>query len=73
MALSSEQQFQLELEQLRHVNQIEIEKKRMAFEAIRLAKETLIEVNRNKSFEESSISPEDIITFAKKLITSVDE
>lgn len=72
MALTEDQQFQLDLERTRHANNMEAEAKRTRLEAVRLAKETLIEAARNKPIDESGVTAEEIIAFASKLTAHVD-
>lgn len=72
MALTEEHQFQLELERVRHANILEAEAKRARLEAVRLAKETLIEAARNKPIGEGAVTAEEIIAFASTLTAHVD-
>lgn len=72
MALNDDQQFQLELENARNANLLALEDRRAKLEAIRLAKETLIENARNQPVGDSGVSAEDIIAFANKLTASVN-
>ena len=73
MTLAEDQQFQIYLENTRHANQMTAEQKRTRLEAVRLAKETLIENARNKPVEESAVSAADIIVFAQELTNYVGE
>lgn len=73
MTLTEDQQFQIYLENTRHANQMTAEQKRTRLEAVRLAKETLIENARNKPVEESAVSAADIIVFAQELTNYVGE
>lgn len=72
MALTSDQQFQMDIESVRHANQMAAEAKRSRVELIRLAKETLIENARNKTPEESIVSATDIVAFAQQLAAYAD-
>lgn len=72
MALTEDQQFQLDMENTRHANQMAAEIKRIRFDTVRLAKETLIENARNKPVGEGEVTAEDIIAFADKLTAHVD-
>jgi hypothetical protein len=73
MTLTEDQQFQIYLENTRHANQMTAEQKRTRLEAVRLAKETLIENARNKPVEESAVSAADITAFAQELTNYVGE
>jgi hypothetical protein len=64
---------QQEIENIRHTNQVAAEARRNRLEAIRLAKETLIENARNKPVEESAVSAADITAFAQELTNYVGE
>ena len=66
MALTAEQQAQVDYD-----NAARAVERRM--EAIRLAKETLIENDRSKSVEERGVSSADIIQFATDLETYVNQ
>lgn len=72
MALNAEHQFQLDLENTRHANLSQLEAQRAKLEAIRLAKEVLLENARNKPTDSREVSAEDIIAFAEKLTASAD-
>jgi hypothetical protein len=72
MALDSQQQFQLDLENVRHTNQMTAEQRRARLEVVRLAKETLIENARYKSVEEASVTATEITVFADELNTYVN-
>jgi hypothetical protein len=73
MALTEDQQFQIDLENARHANQMAAEQKRTRLEAVRLAKETLIENARNKPAEEAGVSAAEITAFAQELTNYVGE
>lgn len=64
---------QLETENLRHANQMTAEQKRTRLEAVRLAKETLIENARNKPVDEAGITAAEITAFAQELTNYVGE
>lgn len=76
MALTTELQAQLELsdamEATRHTNQMAIQTKQTKLEAIRLAKETLIENARSKPADSREVTAADITTFAAALIASIN-
>jgi hypothetical protein len=72
MALDSQQQFQLDLENVRHTNQMTAEQRRARLEVVRLAKETLIENARYKSVEEAGVTATEITVFADELNTYVN-
>lgn len=72
MALAVEQQFQIDLENTRHANQMAAEEKRARLEAVRLAKETLIENARNKPIDDRDVSAAEITAFADALTTYVN-
>ena len=76
MALTTELQAQLELsdamEATRHTNQMAIQTKQTTLEAIRLAKETLIENARSKPADSREVTAADITTFAAALIASIN-
>ena len=67
MALTVDQQFQMDLETARHANQMAAEAKRAKLEAIRLAKETLIENARSKPVDARDVTAADITAFAAAL------
>lgn len=73
MAYTVDQQFQIDFENARHQNMMQAEDKRAKLEAIRLAKETLVENARNKPMDDREITAEDILAFAAKLAASVNE
>jgi hypothetical protein len=76
MALTTDQQSQLELsdamETTRHTNQMAIQAKQTKLEAIRLAKETLIENARSKPVDSREVTAADITAFANTLIASIN-
>jgi len=75
MALTAEQQAQVDIqmaiETARAANQVASESRREKLEAVRLAKETLIENARSKPADSREISAEDITTFANTLVTYI--
>jgi hypothetical protein len=75
MALTPEQQAQVELSEMleasRFAHQLEVQNAVARLDAVRLAKETLIENARNKPVSERDISPEDITAFANTLVAYI--
>lgn len=71
MALTAEQQaqvdIQLALETVRNANQMAAEARRTKMEAIRMAKETLIENARSKPADAREVTAADITAFAAAL------
>ena len=67
MALTAEQQFQMDLETARNANQMAMQAKQAKLEAIRLAKETLIENARSKPVDARDVTAADITAFAAAL------
>jgi hypothetical protein len=65
--MDAQQQFQLDLENTRHANQMAAEAKRAKLEAVRLAKETLIENARSKPVDTREVTAADITAFAAAL------
>jgi hypothetical protein len=76
MALSAEQQAQVDIQNAIETHRSEqsgiIENKRAKLEAVRLAKDVLIENARSKPVSEREISASDISTFANTLITYIN-
>lgn len=76
MALTPEQQAQIEfqdaIESSRRAHEIAMDRRRSRLEAIRLAKETLIENARSKPVDSRDITAEDITGFATQLDTYVN-
>jgi hypothetical protein len=64
MALDAQQQFQLDLENARHANQMAAQAKQAKLEAVRMAKETLVENARSKPVDARDVSAADITAFA---------
>ena len=67
MALTAEQQFQMDMETTRNANQMAMEAKRTKLETVRLAKETLIENARSKPVDARDVTAADITAFAAAL------
>lgn len=72
MALTADQENQVELAAALAVANAAVEIKRSRLEAVRLAKETLIENARSKSVEERDVSATDITAFANTLVTYIN-
>jgi hypothetical protein len=76
MALTPEQQaqvdIQLAVENARHANQMAADAKRAKLEAVRLAKETLIENARSKPVDARDVTAADITAFAQTLVAYVE-
>lgn len=83
MALTAEQQSQVDvqvaIDAARHeqqlalqANQIAAETRRNKMEAIRLAKETLLENARSKAVGERAVTAADITAFADTLVASAN-
>ena len=76
MALTTEQQAQVDIqiavENVRHANQLAFQAKQTKLEAVRLAKETLIENARSKPADSREVTAADIITFADNLVASIN-
>lgn len=79
MDLTPEQQaqqaqldIQTTLENLRHVNQLELESRRIKLEAVRLAKEVLVENARSKPVDSREITVDDIKNFANTLTNHIN-
>lgn len=79
MALTAEQQFQLDLLNAQHANNKEIdalrstqntqaELVRLKLEAVRMAKEVLVENAKVKPVDQRQVTEQDIINFANALI-----
>ena len=71
MALTPEQQADIDLQEAREAgrraHEIAMEQRRARLEAVRLAKETLIENARSKPVDARDVSASDITTFANAL------
>ncbi len=76
MALTTEQQSQVEMsdamEATRHANNLAIQAKQAKLEAVRLAKEVLIENARSKSVDSRDVAAADITAFAGTLVAYID-
>lgn len=76
MAFTPEQQAQIDLHSemmnIQHQNQLAIQLKQAKIDAVRLAKETLIENSRSKPVDSRDISAQDIINFAETLVTYIE-
>ena len=77
MALTAEQQAEIDLQEAlnagNRAHQLAMEQLRIKMEAVRLAKETLIENDRSKPADERGVSASDITTFAAALNTYVNQ
>ena len=71
MALTADQQaqadIQIAVENARHANQMAMQAKQAKLEAVRLAKETLIENARSKPVDARDVTAADITAFAAAL------
>ena len=72
MALTAEQENQVELAAAMAAATAATETKRAKLEAVRLAKETLIENARSKSVDERDVSASEITAFADTLVTYIN-
>jgi hypothetical protein len=76
MALTAEQQAQVELndalEASRNANQAATEARRAKLEAVRLAKEVLLENARSKPVDSREVTAADIAAFAGTLVAYVN-
>lgn len=76
MALTTEQQAQVDvsnaIEATRHANQMAAQAKQAKLEAVRLAKEVLIENARSKAVDARDVAAADITAFAGTLIAYID-
>ncbi len=63
---------QIAVENARHANQLEMQAKQAKLEAIRLAKETLIENARSKPADSRDVTAADITAFADALVASIN-
>lgn len=76
MALTTEQQAQVEIadaiEATRHTNQMALQAKQAKLEAVRLAKEVLIENARSKAVDSRDVAAADITAFAGTLVAYID-
>lgn len=76
MALTTEQQSDIEyqnaMETTRHTNQMALQAKQAKLDAVRMAKETLIENARSKAVDARDVSASDITSFAEVLNTYIN-
>ena len=76
MALTTEQQSQVDIsdaiEATRHANQMALQAKQAKLEAVRLAKEVLIENARSKAVDSRDVAAADITAFAGTLVAYID-
>jgi hypothetical protein len=76
MALTAEQQSQVDvsnaIESTRHANQMALQAKQAKLEAVRLAKEVLIENARSKAVDSRDVAAADIAAFAGTLVAYID-
>lgn len=76
MAFTPEQQaqidVQLEIINAQQQNQLQLQSKQAKIDAVRLAKETLIENSRSKPVDSRDIAAQDIINFAETLIAYIE-
>ena len=76
MALTAEQQSQVDIsnamEATRHANQMALQAKQAKLEAVRLAKEVLIENARSKAVDSRDVAAADITAFAGTLVAYID-
>lgn len=68
----SQVDVQIAVENARHANQLEMQVKQAKLEAIRLAKETLIENARSKPADARDVTATDITVFASALVASIN-
>jgi hypothetical protein len=76
MALTTEQIDQIAYQEAneagRRAHEMAMEARRAKLEAIRLAKETLIENARSKPVDSRDVTPADITAFADALVASIN-
>jgi len=76
MALTAEQQSQVDvsnaIEATRHANNLAVQAKQAKLEAVRLAKEVLIENARSKAVDSRDVAAADITAFAGTLVAYID-
>lgn len=76
MALNAEQQAQVDIQtaiqNAQHANQLEFQTRQNRLEAIRLAKETLLENARSKPVGERDVTVADITAFADSLMAAIN-
>jgi hypothetical protein len=75
MALTADQQAQVDMaiaiEAARHTNQVQLINNQQRMEAVRLAKEILVENARNQTVDAPDITASDVTTFADTLVTYI--
>ena len=76
MALTVAEQSQVDvsnaMEATRHTNQMALQSKQAKLEAVRLAKEVLIENARSKAVDSRDVAAADITAFAGTLVAYID-
>ena len=76
MALTAEQQSQVDvsnaIEATRHANQMALQAKQAKLEAVRLAKEVLLENARSKAVDARDVAAADVTAFAGTLVAYID-
>lgn len=76
MALTAEQQaqidFQVAMDQSRRDHETAMEMRRAKLEAVRLAKETLIENRRNQPVDDREVTAADIAGYANTLMSYIN-
>jgi hypothetical protein len=72
MSLDANQQFQIDLENQRHTNQLASEAKRAKLEAVRLAKEILVENARSLPADSREVTAAAVTAFAATLVNYVN-
>jgi hypothetical protein len=76
MALTTDQQAQIDvqtaIQNAQHANQMALQAKLSKLDAVRMAKETLIENARSKAVDARDVSAADITTFAEVLNTYIN-
>ena len=74
---TAEQQAQVDLQNAldadRRAHEVSLEQKRARLEAVRLAKETLLENDRSKPADERGVSAADITALADELVTYINQ
>ena len=77
MALTPEQQTELDFQEARdagrRAHELALEARRAKLEAVRLAKETLLENDRNKPVGERGVTVSDITAFAQSITQYVNQ
>jgi hypothetical protein len=76
MALTTDQQSQVDMsvamDAARHANNLAIQTKQARLEAVRLAKDVLLENARSKAVDSRDVAAADITAFAATLIAYID-